>query len=489
MSKSANFGELFEQYVRRAVYTPGQLAKLTGVPKMTIVNWRNGVVARPRLWTDVVKLGRALRLSLVEMDLLLAAAGYPSLAQLQQLGEKEQALFTFWQTDLLRPLAPFQAVAKPRACFGREMLLRRLEKKLLAEQHEQPCVLLGMVGMGKTVLAVQLAHQVRPYFPDGVLWGRPDATPIMDILRLFAEAYGKDVGCYGEFYGRSQALCDLLASKQALVVLDNVVNVEEIRPFLTCHTPSTFLITTRHPQVAQALANDVTTVPPLASDGNSSLALFADLTSTEYVAQHRETLLTLAACVGHWPLLLTLLGGRLSYDAALSPDQLLRYLSQQGQTHVCASETSRMQAVLQMSFDLLGEAQQRLFVALATFGGRPFLISEATAVSAHPLDQTELMLEDLYDLGFVRIWGNGRYCLTPTLHEFAILMAERICDLEERPFVKQNKRKEMRDWNLEIQNLQSTSSLSQIRRELYAGANKTNEAACRLERRRLERHH
>ncbi|MCA9997860.1 MAG: helix-turn-helix domain-containing protein, partial [Anaerolineales bacterium] len=347
MSKSANFGELFEQYVRRAVYTPGQLAKLTGVPKMTIVNWRNGVVARPRLWTDVVKLGRALRLSLVEMDLLLAAAGYPS-----------------------------------------------------------------------------LAHQVRPYFPDGVLWGRPDATPIMDILRLFAEAYGKDVGCYGEFYGRSQALCDLLASKQALVVLDNVVNVEEIRPFLTCHTPSTFLITTRHPQVAQALANDVTTVPPLASDGNSSLALFADLTSTEYVAQHRETLLTLAACVGHWPLLLTLLGGRLSYDAALSPDQLLRYLSQLGQTHVCASETSRMQAVLQMSFDLLGEAQQRLFVALATFGGRPFFISEATAVSAHPLDQTELMLEDLYDLGFVRIWGNGRYCLTPTLHEFAILMAE-----------------------------------------------------------------
>lgn len=438
MSESANFGELFGQYVRRAVYTPGQLAKLTGVPKMTIVNWRNGTVARPRLWTDVVKLGRALRLSLAEMDLLLAAASYPPLAQLHQLaeGESEQALFTFWQTDLLKPLAPFQAVAKPRACFGREMLLRRLEKKLLAEQQGQPCVLLGMVGMGKTVLAAQLGHQLRPYFPDGVLWGRPDATPMMDILRLFAEAYGKDVGGYGELYGRSQALCDLLASKQALVVLDNVVNGEEIRPFLTCHTPSTFLITTRYPHIAQGLASDVTTVPPLASDGNSSLALFADLTSAEYVAQYREALLALAAHVGHWPLLLTLLGGRLSHDVALSPSQLLAYLNQQGQAHACASETSRMQVVLQMSFNLLEDAQRRLFVSLATFGGRPFSIPEATAVSAHPLDQTELMLEDLYDLAFVRIWGNGRYCLTSTLHEFAVLMAERICDLRERPFVK-----------------------------------------------------
>lgn len=47
---AANFGELFEQYVRRSLYTPGQLAKLTGVPKMAIVNWGNGVHHRLNLY-------------------------------------------------------------------------------------------------------------------------------------------------------------------------------------------------------------------------------------------------------------------------------------------------------------------------------------------------------------------------------------------------------------------------------------------------------
>ncbi|MCZ7666447.1 MAG: hypothetical protein M5U34_04080 [Chloroflexi bacterium] len=37
--ETLSFTDILNEYVGHSAYRPGQLARLTGVPKMTIVNW------------------------------------------------------------------------------------------------------------------------------------------------------------------------------------------------------------------------------------------------------------------------------------------------------------------------------------------------------------------------------------------------------------------------------------------------------------------
>ncbi|MCB8946309.1 MAG: hypothetical protein H6658_21400 [Ardenticatenaceae bacterium] len=98
MKEESSFTDVLNEYVKRSVYRPSQLARLTGLPPMTIVNWLNGRVQQPRHWQDVVRMGKVPRLSLVEMDSLLQAAGFPCVVQLGRFadGPAEQEVLAFW---------------------------------------------------------------------------------------------------------------------------------------------------------------------------------------------------------------------------------------------------------------------------------------------------------------------------------------------------------------------------------------------------------
>ena len=76
---ASSFGETLRALMRRPTYdvTPGLLAKLSGVPKGTIVNWLNGRVASPRTSSVVDDVCDALRLRDDEARLLYTSAALP----------------------------------------------------------------------------------------------------------------------------------------------------------------------------------------------------------------------------------------------------------------------------------------------------------------------------------------------------------------------------------------------------------------------------
>jgi hypothetical protein len=89
----------------RFAVTPGLLAKLSGIPKATIVNWLEGRVLRPRRWQDVIAVADALRLDETRVGELLAASRHAGLQTLiLSATENEKHLFVLWpqtQLDLL----------------------------------------------------------------------------------------------------------------------------------------------------------------------------------------------------------------------------------------------------------------------------------------------------------------------------------------------------------------------------------------------------
>ena len=120
-----HFADTLGFYVQRSAYSAGQLAHLSGVPKMTIVHWLEGRVSRPRAWQPLIQLLAALRLSEVEANEVLGAAGQGKIGQLweQVKGGAEEKLLVYWLLDKRPQRPPFQVIAAVPVFVGREGLL------------------------------------------------------------------------------------------------------------------------------------------------------------------------------------------------------------------------------------------------------------------------------------------------------------------------------------------------------------------------------
>ena len=337
MGNPFELADILTQFIKRSGYTPGQLSKLSGVPKPTIVNWMEGRVKRPRTLNDLVRLAAVLHLKEGEASQLLQAAGHPAIAELrldlaQMPDETLEKLLTNWeQKPAERPpaLAPFQAMSHLPYFVGREALLARLKETLLAGEHATIYSIQGMGGVGKTALAAHLAYQLRAFFPDGVLWARVDTSDTMSILSTFASAYELDVRQYGDVDSRSRIVRELLADKRALIVLDNAESSEQIKPLLPPTGSCAVLVTTRRHDLAITRGAARFLLGPFNNAGNESLALFIKVLGEERVVAERPLFMELADLLGHLPLAVSIAAGRLAYEPGWSTAEFLQRMQQE----------------------------------------------------------------------------------------------------------------------------------------------------------------
>lgn len=418
------FAELLRKYMSDYVYTPGHLARLSGVPKMTLVHWLNGDVKKPRLALEVVRLASALRLSEAEANDLLQAAGFGSVNRVYTslVNEADKVLFANWleKKGQGNNGAPFQAVPKPGVFVGREALLKQLSQQLAASTHERLYALVGMAGVGKTALAAELAYQLRFQFPDGVLWMRLDGSDPMSILQLFAIAYGQDVSPFGDIQSRSQAVRMLLAGKRALMVLDNAQFSEQIRSLLPPTGPCAVLVTTRRHDMAVLRGSSRFMVEPFDEQGEESVALFSQILGWDRVQAEREALLQIARLLGHLPLALEIAAYRLADEPGLGTTKFLAMLrTEKKQLAELAYGQETVRAAFESSYALLSPAQQSFFAALGQLPERAFQVKAAAAAANLATEVADQLLRQLYALSLVHQGRNGRYRLLPLLHQFA----------------------------------------------------------------------
>lgn len=93
-----SLAEVLSGYLSTSIYSYPQLAKRSGVPLRTIVNWLDGSVRQPRQWQGLARLAHALELSAGQTDHLLRAAGLPALRDLhrQSCDAADLALLVHW---------------------------------------------------------------------------------------------------------------------------------------------------------------------------------------------------------------------------------------------------------------------------------------------------------------------------------------------------------------------------------------------------------
>ncbi|HEX6387335.1 MAG TPA: tetratricopeptide repeat protein [Anaerolineae bacterium] len=433
MNNSLQLVDVLVPYVSRSGYTAGQLARLTGIPKATIVNWLEGRVQRPRELNDLLRLAAVLHLDESEASLLLQSVGRPAIAELEALARQNAdgdmlALLTPWaQSNSAQPTpAPFQVMADLPYFVGREEELQALQKALAVGEHATIYSIQGMGGVGKTALAIRVAYELRAHFVDGILWARVDTSDTMSILSTFASAYGLDVSRYVDVDSRSRVVRELLADKRALIVLDNAQSSEQVKPLLPPTGTCAVIVTTRRHDLSVTRGAHRFLIGPFDAAKEESLVLFARVLGEARVAKERELLLELAELLGHLPLAVDIAAGRLAYEPGWSTvDFLQRVRQEKRRLGELAYEDQSVRLSLNASYEVLTPAQQRFFAALGTFEGDDFSDEAAAFVTGSTVEEAQDYLRQLYGLSLVQQGRRqspgqpSRYRLHPLIRDYA----------------------------------------------------------------------
>jgi len=149
---------------------------------------------------------------------------------------------------------PRQLPPDPAKFTGRREHLRALAE-LVTDDEESPtgvAVIVGQPGVGKTALAVHWAHQVLDRFPDGQLYvdlrGYATGTPVdwEDVLEDFLMALGGPKTVVPtNVDARTGLYRSLLSGRRVLVVLDNALSAEQVRPLIPGESGCFVLVTSR----------------------------------------------------------------------------------------------------------------------------------------------------------------------------------------------------------------------------------------------------
>jgi tetratricopeptide (TPR) repeat protein len=271
--------------------------------------------------------------------------------------------------------APHQLPPPPADFTGREQDLAILRSALSGKGAAGSLILRGMGGVGKTTLALKLAEDLLPDYPDAQIYldlkgvDSHPLTPVQamtHVLRSFDPEVRVPEG-EAELAGRYHSV---LHGKRVLLLMDNAAGKEQVEPLLP-PSGSLLLVTSRFHFVLSG-STELELDELTESDARDLLTRIAPRLQT---AEADE----IARLGGRLPLALRLAGSALSERPDLSPAEYIRRF-REGKERF-----GRVEASLDLSYELLDEEQRRLWRILTVFPG-PFHAMAAAAVWDLDLD-------------------------------------------------------------------------------------------------------
>ncbi|WP_432062036.1 AfsR/SARP family transcriptional regulator [Streptomyces sp. S1] len=363
----------------------------------------------------------------------------PELSRLQQRilrADAELARPVEEPVPAAAPVArPAQLPATVPDFTGRASFVRELGARLAtAEGHVMAVsALAGIGGVGKTTLAVHVAHEARPHFPDGQLYvdlqgaGSRAAAP-ETVLGSFLRALGTpDSAVPDSLEDRAALYRSTLDGRRVLVLLDNARDAAQIRPLLPGTAGCAALVTSRIRMVDLAGAHlvDLDVMSP-----EEALQLFLRIVGEERVRAEREAALDVVAACGFLPLAIRIAASRLAARRTWTVSVLAAKLADERRRldELQAGDLA-VKATFELGYGQLEPAQARAFRLLGLADGPDISLAAAAAVLDLPLWDTEDLLEALVDTSLLESAAPGRY----RYHDLVRLYARACAERDEQP--------------------------------------------------------
>jgi predicted ATPase/class 3 adenylate cyclase len=326
------------------------------------------------------------------------------------------------------------------AFIGRERELDELKEHLA---RARLVTALGMGGLGKTRLTLQVAADVMAEYPEGVWF--LDLAPIRDPALVVGEA--AQVMEVREEPGRPllQSLCTCLRPQRVLIVLDNCEHLgrapaDLAHAILRAAPRVRILASSREPLHVPGEQTYPVLPLPLPKKGDSVDAMLQSTSVRLFVERarsHRPAFaLTDAEAPAVAELVTRLEGIPLALELAaarvrsLSVAEINKRLSDRfkiltGGARVLQERQQTLRALVDWSYDLLGPEEQTLFGRLAVFVGGFGLDAAERVCGIDPLTDVDVLdlLASLVDKSLVMAeqrQDGDRYRMLETLREYAL---------------------------------------------------------------------
>ncbi|MFI6761827.1 BTAD domain-containing putative transcriptional regulator [Micromonospora sp. NPDC050417] len=260
---------------------------------------------------------------------------------------------------------------------GRERLVEEVHTLLTGGSNAlMIAAIAGMGGVGKSALAVHVAHLAATAYPDGQLYvnlrgSEPRPLEPGEVLARFLRSLGVDNRAVPDDVVERAALYrSRLADRRVLVVLDNAASEEQIRPLLPGASTCAVLVTgrSRLTGVEGARWIDLDVFDP-----DNSLRLLGRITGEQRVASEQADAAEIVRLCGGLPLAVRVAGARLmarpgwrlAYFAGLLADERRRL-------DRLATGDLEVRASLTLSYQGLPDTARRLFRMLGLFTTQDF---------------------------------------------------------------------------------------------------------------------
>ncbi len=303
---------------------------------------------------------------------------------------------------------PLHQIPPPPGDFtGREQELADLREALRAG-GATISGLRGAGGIGKTALALRLAEELEPLYPDAQLY--LDLKGVSQQPLTTAQAMAHVIRAYhptAQLPEGEEALAGLyfsvLHGQRVLLLMDNAANRQQVEPLIP-PAGCTLLVTSRfHFALPGIVTKDLDELPQ--DDAEALLRSVAPRIG--------EAAEQVAALCGRLPLALRLAGSALAEKAWLSPGDYANRL-----TETKGERLGLIEASLATSYDLLNKKQRKRWRRLAVFPGS-FDAAGAAAVWEVEVDSARDALGELIGASLVEYEGE-RY----RLHDLARVFAD-----------------------------------------------------------------
>ncbi|MFI2367420.1 ATP-binding protein [Streptomyces sp. NPDC018833] len=288
--------------------------------------------------------------------------------------------------------------------------------------------LYGKGGVGKTTLAVHVAHRVRSHFADGQIYVNlrgAESRPLDPAVALtrFLNELGVDSDSIPESVDdRARIYRAQLAERRVLVVLDNAGSEAQIRPLLPGSVECAVLITSRARLTGLSGAHMHQVDVMTREDG---VALLRTLVGAERARAEPRDVEEVAELCGMLPLALRIAGARLSSRPMERIETFAtRLRDERRRLDLLEVGDLAVRANFSLSYEACGDELKRCFRLLGTVKTQDFSAVTLGALADLPTESAERYLEGLLDLELLETagvdpLGNYRYRFHDLLRVFA----------------------------------------------------------------------
>ncbi|MEU7871833.1 tetratricopeptide repeat protein [Dactylosporangium sp. NPDC049140] len=318
---------------------------------------------------------------------------------------------------------------------GRDEQIQRILAGI-ADGTASICALDGMPGVGKTALALRVAHRIADRYPDGQLFvdlhahsaDHQPAEPAEVLAVLLAAAGVPPEQIPAATDERAAAWRDLVAGRRMLLLLDNAADVRQIAALLPGAASCLVLVTSRQRLAglrrdygATLLTVDTLPVP-------DAVALFARVHPRPLRADEHAAAEALVRLCGRLPLAITIVAAGADAEAGHVRDLLADLESARDRlagidAHL-EDGTVGVASAFQLSYARLGADRQAVLRLLSIAPGGDIGPPAVAALTGLPLDEAHRRLRELHTHRLLEQFGHQRYGLHDLVGRYLRAKAE-----------------------------------------------------------------